>query len=65
MKLAKSIVSLVAATLLFTACTNPKSTQNTTAQTDSLIYELHERDQKVRLELMLCNVLSLPSNVQN
>ena len=52
MKLAKSIVSLVTATLLFTACTNQKNTQDTTAQTDSLLCILHERDQKVRLELM-------------
>lgn len=38
--------------LLLTACTNLKSTQNTTAQTDSLLCELHERDQQIRHKLM-------------
>lgn len=35
-----------------TACTNPKSTQNTTAQTDSLLCKLHNRDQQIRHKLI-------------
>ena len=34
------------------ACTNKKSTHSSAAQTDSLLCELHERDQQIRHELM-------------
>mgnify|MGYP003294561757 CR=1 FL=1 len=34
------------------ACTNKKSTHSSVAQTDSLLCELHERDQQIRHELM-------------
>ena len=34
------------------ACTNKKSTYSSAAQTDSLLCELHERDQQIRHELM-------------
>ena len=47
----KRYISFLLVCLAF-SCTNPKSTQNTTAQTDSLLCELHERDQKIRHELM-------------
>lgn len=33
-------------------CTNKKSTHSSVAQTDSLLCELHERDQQIRHELM-------------
>lgn len=33
-------------------CTNKKSTHSSAAQTDSLLCELHERDQQIRHELM-------------
>ena len=47
----KKIVTILLACLAL-GCTNPKSTQNTTAQTDSLLCELHERDQQIRHKLM-------------
>ena len=37
--------------LIFTACTNNKSTQNTAAQTDSLLCQLHNQDQQIRHKL--------------
>ena len=48
----KKILFTLSLFIALTACTNTKSTQNTTAQTDSLLCELHDRDQKVRHELM-------------
>lgn len=38
--------------LLFVNCANKRSLQDTTAQTDSLLCQLHERDQQIRHELM-------------
>lgn len=38
--------------LLFVNCANRRSPQDTTAQTDSLLCQLHERDQQIRHELM-------------
>lgn len=49
----KRIFLILAACLVFgCTCTNQKSTQDTTAQTDSLLCELHERDQQIRHKLM-------------
>ena len=38
--------------ITLSACTNKKSTHSSAAQTDSLLCELHERDQQIRHELM-------------
>lgn len=38
--------------LLFVNCANKRSLQDTTAQTDSLLCQLHERDQQIRHELI-------------
>ena len=49
--LMKRLIPILLACLAL-GCTNPKSTQNTTAQTDSLLCELHERDQQIRHKLL-------------
>ena len=38
--------------ITLSACTNKKSVHSSAAQTDSLLCELHERDQQIRHELM-------------
>ena len=47
----KALYILVLFVTLF-ACNNKKSTHSSAAQTDSLLYVLHERDQQIRHELM-------------
>ena len=47
----RALYLLVLFVTLF-ACNNKKSTHSSAAQTDSLLYVLHERDQKIRHELM-------------
>ena len=47
----RALYLLVLFVTLF-ACSNKKSTHSLAAQTDSLLYVLHERDQQIRHELM-------------
>ena len=47
----RALYLLVLFVTLF-ACNNKKSTHSSAAQTDSLLYVLHERDQQIRHELM-------------
>lgn len=47
----RALYLLVLFVTLF-ACNNKKSTHSLAAQTDSLLYVLHERDQQIRHELM-------------
>lgn len=47
----RALYLLVLFVTLF-ACNNKKSTHSSAAQTDSLLCELHERDQQIRHELM-------------
>ena len=48
----KKILFVLFIFVAITACTNPKNTQDTTAQTDSLLCQLHYQDQQIRHELM-------------
>ena len=48
----KILFTLILFIIAITGCTNPKSTQDTTAQTDSLLCQLHYQDQQIRHELM-------------
>ena len=43
---------ILALFVTLSACTNKKSAHSSVAQTDSLLCELHERDQQIRHELM-------------
>lgn len=47
----KKIVTILLACLAL-GCTSKKSTHSSIEQTDSLLCELHERDQQIRHELM-------------
>lgn len=47
----KTTVALLSI-LLFVNCANRRNPQDTAAQTDSLLCQLHERDQQIRHELM-------------
>ena len=47
----KSYILILLACLAL-GCTNPKSTQNSTAQTDSLLCKLHNQDQQIRHKLI-------------
>ena len=46
------LLNCIVAMLLIVGCTNKKSAYSSAAQTDSLLCELHERDQQIRHELM-------------
>ena len=48
----KRLLYLLVLFVTLFACTNKKSTHSSAAQTDSLLCELHERDQQIRHELM-------------
>lgn len=48
----KRLLYLLVLFVTLFACNNKKSTHSSAAQTDSLLYELHERDQQIRHELM-------------
>lgn len=48
----KQLIPILLVCLAFGCCTNKKSTHSSAAQTDSLLCELHERDQQIRHELM-------------
>ena len=46
------VLYILALFVTLSACTNPKSTQNTTVQTDSLLCKLHNQDHQIRRKLM-------------
>ena len=48
----KRLLYLLVLFVTLFACNNKKSTHSSAAQTDSLLCELHERDQQIRHELM-------------
>lgn len=48
----KRLLYLLVLFVTLFACNNKKSTHSSAAQTDSLLYVLHERDQQIRHELM-------------
>lgn len=48
----KRLLYLLVLFVTLFACNNKKSTHSLAAQTDSLLYVLHERDQQIRHELM-------------